>query len=226
MNKNPLEPQVIMPTAADVEKAAEIISGVVERTPLYYSPRLSEMTGAKIYLKREDLQGVRSYKIRGAYNVIAQLNDEQRRAGVVAASAGNHAQGVAYACRTLEVQGRIYVPSNTPKQKRDRIMYHGGDAIELVVTGNSFDDAAAAAMQNAQDSGATWVAPFDNPSTIAGQGTVAREIVEQLADIGEQPSMVIVPVGVVVSFLALSPILPRRVPRQKSLEWSRRERHL
>ena len=85
-----------MPTAADVEKAAEIISGVVERTPLYYSPRLSEMTGAKIYLKREDLQGVRSYKIRGAYNVIAQLNDEQRRAGVVAASAGNHAQGVAY----------------------------------------------------------------------------------------------------------------------------------
>ena len=86
--------------------------------------------------------------------------------------------------------------------------------------------AAAAAMQNAQDSGATWVAPFDNPSTIAGQGTVAREIVEQLADIGEQPSMVIVPVGVVVSFLALSPILPRRVPRQKSLEWSRRERHL
>ena len=126
-----------MPTAADVEKAAEIISGVVERTPLYYSPRLSEMTGAKIYLKREDLQGVRSYKIRGAYNVIAQLNDEQRRAGVVAASAGNHAQGVAYACRTLEVQGRIYVPSNTPKQKRDRIMYHGGDAIELVVTGNS-----------------------------------------------------------------------------------------
>lgn len=184
-----------MPTAADVEKAAEIISGVVERTPLYYSPRLSEMTGAKIYLKREDLQGVRSYKIRGAYNVIAQLNDEQRRAGVVAASAGNHAQGVAYACRTLGVQGRIYVPSNTPKQKLDRIMYHGGDAIELVVTGNSFDDAAAAAMQNAQDSGATWVAPFDNPSTIAGQGTVAREIVEQLADIGEQPSMVIVPVG-------------------------------
>lgn len=79
-----------MPTAADVEKAAEIISGVVERTPLYYSSRLSEMTGAKIYLKREDLQGVRSYKIRGAYNVIAQLNDEQRRAGVVAASAGNH----------------------------------------------------------------------------------------------------------------------------------------
>jgi len=213
VNEELSNPQVVLPTAADVEKAAETIDGVVERTPLQYSPRLSEITGAKVYLKREDLQGVRSYKIRGAYNVIAQLNEEQRQAGVVAASAGNHAQGVAYACRTLGAKGRIYVPSNTPKQKRDRIMYHGGDAVQLVVTGNSFDDAAAAAWQDAQESGATWVAPFDDPGTIAGQGTIAREVVEQLAELGEEPSMFVVPVGGGGLFSGVVTYLAERSPK-------------
>lgn len=185
----------VLPTAEDIAAAQERISGVVERTPLQYSSRLSEMTGAKIYLKREDLQGVRSYKIRGAYSVIAQLNEEERAAGVVAASAGNHAQGVTYACNHLGVKGRIYVPANTPKQKRDRIKFHGQDAIELVVIGDSFDDASAAAQKDAAESGATWVAPFDDPRTIAGQGTLAAEIVEQLAEIGEELSMMVVPVG-------------------------------
>ncbi len=187
--------KMVLPTADDIAAAQERINGVVERTPLQYSPRLSELTGAKIFLKREDLQGVRSYKIRGAYSVIAQLSDQERKAGVVAASAGNHAQGVAYACNHLGVKGRIYVPANTPKQKRDRIKFHGQDAVELVVTGDSFDDASAAAQQEAQETAATWVAPFDDPRTIAGQGTLVVEILEQLAEIGEEPSMLVVPVG-------------------------------
>lgn len=96
----------------------------------------------EVYLKREDLQDVRSYKIRGAYYNIASLSDEEKAAGVVAASAGNHAQGVAYACRVMGIRGKIFVPKPTPKQKRDRILVHGGDAIELVVVGNNFDEAA------------------------------------------------------------------------------------
>lgn len=125
------------------------ISSVIAPTPLQYCPRLSEETGAEIYLKREDLQDVRSYKIRGAYNNVAQLTEEQRAAGIVAASAGNHAQGVAYVCRALGINGRIYVPNQTPKQKLDRIRVHGREFVDVVVTGNSFDEAAAAARDDA-----------------------------------------------------------------------------
>lgn len=125
--------------AADIQIAQARISSVIAATPLQFSPRLSEITGAKVFLKREDLQDVRSYKIRGAYNAMVQVTDEERAAGVVAASAGNHAQGVAYACRQLGIKGRIYVPNATPKQKRDRIAYHGRDAVEIVVVGDSFD---------------------------------------------------------------------------------------
>ncbi|WP_156519311.1 pyridoxal-phosphate dependent enzyme, partial [Rhodococcus sp. EPR-134] len=101
--------------AQEIDAAIERIQHVIAATPLQYSDRLSALTGAHVYLKREDLQGVRSYKIRGAYNLIAQLNEAERGAGVVTASAGNHAQGVAFACRTMQIKGRIYVPANTPK---------------------------------------------------------------------------------------------------------------
>nr|WP_120492241.1 threonine ammonia-lyase IlvA [Corynebacterium lactis] len=181
--------------AADIQIAQARISSVIEATPLQFSPRLSEITGAKIFLKREDLQDVRSYKIRGAYNGMVQLTDAEREAGVVAASAGNHAQGVAYACRTLGIQGRIYVPNATPKQKRDRIAYHGRDAVEIVVTGDSFDEAAAAARADAQRTGATMVEPFDSFNTIVGQGTVAAEIIAQLSGQGLTLDTVCVPVG-------------------------------
>ena len=166
--------------AADIQAAQAKISSVIEPTPLQYCPRLSQQYGADVYLKREDLQDVRSYKIRGAYYNISRLSAEQRAAGVVAASAGNHAQGVAYACRALGIQGKIFVPKPTPKQKRDRIMVHGGDNVELVVTGNTFDEAAEAARADARERGATIIEPFDARDTVIGQGTVAAEILAQL----------------------------------------------
>ena len=135
---------------------------------------------------------MRSYKVRGAYNLIAQLDDDARAAGVVTASAGNHAQGVAYACAALGVHGRIYLPRTTPRQKRDRIAVLGGKMTEIVVGGDSYDDAAAAASADAAASGATLVPAFDDPRTIAGQGTVAREIIAQL---GFAPDVLVFPVG-------------------------------
>ncbi|CAB0729080.1 threonine dehydratase [Corynebacterium diphtheriae] len=194
--------------AADIQMAQSRISASIAPTPLQYCPRLSQMTGCEVYLKREDLQDVRSYKIRGAVNAISQLTEEQRVAGIVAASAGNHAQGVAFACRTMGIKGRIYVPAATPKQKRDRIMVHGGDAVELVVTGANFDEAAAAAREYARVEGATMVEPFDNRDTVIGQGTVAAEILAQLTTLGKTLDTVVVPVGGggllsgVVSYLA------------------------
>lgn len=181
--------------AADIQFAQGRISSVITPSPLQYCPRLSQQYGAEIYLKREDLQDVRSYKIRGAYFGISQLTPEEREAGVVAASAGNHAQGVAYACRALGIQGKIFVPKPTPKQKRDRILVHGGDAIELVVTGNTFDEAAQAAREDAAARGATVIEPFDSRNTVVGQGTVAAEIVAQLSSMGKQLHTVLVPVG-------------------------------
>ncbi|MFZ1162615.1 threonine ammonia-lyase [Mycobacterium sp.] len=179
-------------SAADVDSAAKRIAGVVTPTPLQLSDRLSATTGANVYLKREDLQTVRSYKLRGAYNLLVQLSAEEIAAGVVCSSAGNHAQGFAYACRTLGVRGRVYVPAKTPKQKRDRIRYHGGEFIELIVGGSTYDLAAEAALADVARTGATLVPPFDDPRTIAGQGTIAVEILSQLED---EPDLVVVPVG-------------------------------
>lgn len=189
------QPERRLVHAADIQIAQARISSVIAATPLQFSPRLSEITGAKVFLKREDLQDVRSYKIRGAYNAMVQLTDEERAAGVVAASAGNHAQGVAYACRQLGIKGRIYVPNATPKQKRDRIAYHGRDAVEIVVVGDSFDEAAAAARADAQRTGGTMVEPFDSFNTIVGQGTVAAEIIAQLSGQGLTLDTICVPVG-------------------------------
>ena len=178
--------------AADIDAAAERIGDVIRSTPLHRCDRLSELTGAEVSLKREDQQGVRSYKIRGAYNLMAQLDESRRQAGVVTASAGNHAQGVAWACRTLGIHGRIYVPANTPKQKRDRILTHGRQWVELVVTGENFDAAQSAARADAARTGAAMVPPFNHPDTMAGQGTIGAEIIAQL---GTAPDVVVVPVG-------------------------------
>jgi len=178
--------------AADIDAAAERISGVVALTPLQLSDRLSEITGASVYLKREDLQAVRSYKLRGAYNLLMQLTPEEIAAGVVCSSAGNHAQGFALACRSMGIHGRVYVPAKTPKQKRDRIRYHGGEYIELIVGGKTYDVAAAAALEDVARTGATLVPPYDDLRTMAGQGTIAVEILGQL-DV--EPDLVVVPVG-------------------------------
>jgi threonine dehydratase len=178
--------------AADIDAAAKRIAGVITPTPLQFSDRLSATTGASVYLKREDLQTVRSYKLRGAYNLLVQLSAEEIAAGVVCSSAGNHAQGFAYACRSLGIRGRVYVPAKTPKQKRDRIRYHGGEFIELIVGGSTYDLAAEAALADVARTGATLVPPFDDPRTIAGQGTIAVELLDQL---DEEPDLVVVPVG-------------------------------
>ncbi|ETZ98131.1 pyridoxal-phosphate dependent enzyme family protein [Mycobacterium kansasii 824] len=182
-------------SAADIDSAAKRIAPVITPTPLQLSDRLSAITGATVYLKREDLQVVRSYKLRGAYNLLVQLTDEDLAAGVVCCSAGNHAQGFAFACRALRVHGRVYVPAKTPKQKRDRIRYHGGEFIELIVGGATYDLAAAAALEDVRRTGATLVHPYDDLRTIAGQGTIAVEILAELGPIVQEPDLVVVPVG-------------------------------
>jgi threonine dehydratase len=179
-------------SAADVDAAADRLAGHIARSPLTYSERLSAQTGARVWLKREDLQQVRSYKGRGATNFIAQLSPEQQHAGVVCASAGNHAQGVAFACAQLGVPARIYLPRTTPRQKRDRVSTLGGLEVEVIVGGDTYDAAAASASADAQASGRTLVPPFDHPMTIAGQGTMIREVLE---DMTEPPDVVVVPVG-------------------------------
>lgn len=179
-------------SAADIDAAAKRIAGVAIPTPLQRCDRLSAITGATVYLKREDLQAVRSYKLRGAYNLLVQLSEAEIAAGVVCSSAGNHAQGFAYACRALGIRGRVYVPAKTPKQKRDRIRYHGGDFIELIVGGATYDAAAEAALADVARTGATLVPPYDDPRVIAGQGTIAAELLTQLDG---EPDLVVVPVG-------------------------------
>jgi threonine dehydratase len=182
-------------SAVDIDHAAQRIAAVVTPTPLQLSDRLSEITGATVYLKREDLQVVRSYKLRGAYNLLVQLSAEQLAAGVVCSSAGNHAQGFAFACRMLGVHGRVYVPAKTPMQKRDRIRYHGGEYIDLIVGGSTYDLAAEAARRDVERTGATLVPPYDDLRTMAGQGTIAVEILAELGPTVQEPDLVVVPVG-------------------------------
>lgn len=180
------------PNAAAVDRAAELLAPVVRRTPLERSERLSAASGRDVLLKREDLQLCRSYKVRGAFTVIASLGDDERVRGVVCASAGNHAQGVAYSCRAAGIRGRVFLPANTPRQKRRRIAELGGSWIEPIIVGSSYDEASVAAHAEAERTGAVYVHPFDDGRTIAGQGTVAVEVAAQWPD---QLGAVVVPVG-------------------------------
>ncbi len=179
-------------TPEHIFEAAEILEGVVTRTHLDLSERLTEKLGSPVYLKREDQQRCRSFKVRGAYRRMAALTSAERQAGVVCASAGNHAQGVAYACQELQVHGTIFLPSNTPRQKRDRIATIGGSWVEQVIVDGTFDKANALARQAGQATGRTYVHPYDDALTIAGQGTIAAELVGQMP---EDVSAVLVPVG-------------------------------
>ena len=180
------------PTGVDVVVAAQTLGTTVRRTPLDLSLRLSGKRHQPVLLKREDVQVGRSYKVRGAYNMISSLSPAERGAGVVCASAGNHAQGVAFACRQLKIHGKVFLPSTTPRQKRARIRDIGGPWIEQIIGGATFDEASVAAQKFAEESGATYVHPFDDPRTIAGQGTVVKEIFDQAS---EAPQTVVVPVG-------------------------------
>ncbi|MDN5834290.1 MAG: threonine ammonia-lyase IlvA [Brevibacterium sp.] len=178
--------------AHEVEAAATRIADSVIMSPLQISERLSAATDSTVYLKREDLQMVRSYKIRGAFNFMLQLDATERARGVVCASAGNHAQGFARACKELGIQGTIFVPKTTPKQKIERVRHFGGEWVTIEISGSTYDDASALAHRFADRNDALLVSAFDDLLTIAGQGTVAVEIANQLE---VAPDYIIVPVG-------------------------------
>jgi len=159
--------------------AKKKLQGIINTTPLQYNSNLSLQYGSKIYLKREDLQVVRSYKIRGAYNKMASLPAEILAGGVVCASAGNHSQGFAFACRALQTHGKIFMPTTTPNQKIQQARNIGGDYVEIIIGGDTFDDAFSTASQYCQDHKMTFIHPFDDPKIIEGQATVGLEIIEQ-----------------------------------------------
>lgn len=154
------------------------LKGIADITPMPYNYRFSEQYSCSLWLKREDMQVVRSYKIRGAYNNMATMTKQQLENGVVCASAGNHAQGVAFACQKMQVHGKIFMPVVTPKQKVNKVKLFGKTFVEIVLTGDTFDDAYAEAQQCAEEEGRGFVHPFDDPGTIAGQGTVGVEILD------------------------------------------------
>jgi len=178
-------------TQLDFDAAFLRLNGVVKNTPLEYNAGLSEKYECEIYLKREDLQVVRSYKLRGAYNMISQLNEEQLNRGVVCASAGNHAQGVAFSCKKLGTKGVIFMPEITPKQKVKQTEMFGNGNVELVLTGDTFDDCLREALAYTEAHNMTFIPPFDNYRIIEGQGTVGVEIMNDLPDV----EAVIMPVG-------------------------------
>ncbi len=184
--------QATMITVKKINEAAERLKDVVQHTPLQHNLQLSEEFGCNVYLKREDLQTVRSYKLRGAYNKISTLTEEEKHNGVVCASAGNHAQGVAYACRKLNIYGTVFMPVTTPSQKVSQVKLFGKENIEVILVGDTFDDANKAANKFCLEKKATFVHPFDDEKVIEGQGTVAKEILD---DANFTIDYLLVPVG-------------------------------
>jgi len=174
-----------------VQQAHQHLTGVVMRTPLQLNHNLSALYEANIYLKREDLQPVRSYKLRGAYNMISQLSHDEQQRGVVCASAGNHAQGFAFSCQRLGISGVVFMPQVTPRQKIQQTERFGKNSVSIRLTGDTYDDCAATAMAYAANHNMTFIPPFDDRRIIEGQGTVGVELLEDLPDI----DYIFVPIG-------------------------------
>ncbi|MCW2848731.1 MAG: threonine dehydratase [Marmoricola sp.] len=179
-------------TPDDVARAATVVPLIAVPTAMERSGRLSQRYGAEVLLKREDQQVGRSYKVRGAFNLMASLTPDELGRGVVCASAGNHAQGVALSCSRLDADGHIFLPTNTPRQKRDRIRELGGPRVRMTMQGRTYDEASAAALGFALEQESTYVHPFDDERTIAGQGTVAVGLVR---DADRPLDVVVIPVG-------------------------------
>ncbi len=169
--------------ALNFAAASQRLRNIIVRTPLTLNQNLSRKYNANIYLKREDLQVVRSYKLRGAYNMISSLPKEQLANGVVCASAGNHAQGFAYSCKQLDIKGVVFMPGITPKQKVTQTKMWGENNIEIKLIGDTYDDCAMAAMQYTKEHNMTFIPPFDNYKIMEGQGTVGIEILEDLPNV-------------------------------------------
>lgn len=217
------------PQMKDIQVANTLLNGVVEHTPLQLNLNLSDRYKANIYLKREDLQIVRSYKIRGAYNKISSLSKASLKQGIICASAGNHAQGVAYSCQLLGIQGVIVMPSITPKQKIRQVEMFGKDNIEIILHGDTYDDAFCEAQRISIEQKLAFIHPFDDEKVIEGQGTVGLEL---LQDAVNPIDYLFIPIGggglaagVAAVFRALSPqtkligVEPEGAPAmQKSIE--------
>ncbi len=182
----------ILPTTADIIAAAARMEGIVRHTPLQRSEFLSRAFNANILLKREDLQPVRSFKLRGAYNRMLQLSEAERQRGIVCASAGNHSQGVAFSCHALGISGTLFMPANTPALKVNKVRQFGGQQVRVVLTGHTFDDACSAAREFERQQGACFIHPFDDFDVICGQGTLGLEL---LQDQPEGIDYLFVPVG-------------------------------
>ena len=176
------------PTTADIREARERIAGIARETPVYSSETFSRIAGRDVWLKAENLQRTGAFKVRGAVNRLAMLTAEEREAGVVAASAGNHGQAVAWAARQAGVKARIYVPQDAPMAKVEACRTYGS---ELIMLGERFEDAMAAARADVEERGATFIHPFEDPIVIAGQGTIGLELAEQVKD----AETVVIPVG-------------------------------
>jgi threonine dehydratase len=183
---------IYFPSLESVKVAAKNLKGVASKTPLSKNRNLSKQFNANIFFKREDLQVVRSYKIRGAYNKMSSLSDDDQQHGIVCASAGNHAQGVALSCKLLQIKGTIFMPSPTPNQKIEQVKMFGEDFIEIVIEGDTFDDAYNAAKAACDAKNKIFIHPFDDTKVIEGQATVGLEILEQAS---EKIDYVFVPIG-------------------------------
>jgi len=176
----------------DIMRASKKLKDVIVRTPLQFSKNLSDRYECNVYLKREDLQVVRSYKLRGAYNKISSLSDDEKSKGVICASAGNHAQGFAYSCHKLKIQGVVYMPAPTTRQKISQVEMFGGKYVSINLIGDTFDDAFNEAKKDSEANNKAFVHPFDDVKTIEGQGTVGQEIYE---DSQEDFDYLFIPVG-------------------------------
>lgn len=184
--------QKYFPHLQDITIAKINLNDVITQTPLQTNVNLSAEFEANILLKREDLQVVRSYKLRGAYNKIVHLTADELKNGVVCASAGNHAQGVAYSCRKLGIKGKIYMPTTTPQQKIKQVKMFGKEFVEIVLSGDTFDDAQNSAVEDSKKTGMAFIHPFDDPQIIEGQATVALEILQATK---EHIDFLFIPIG-------------------------------
>ena len=167
------------PSLQGVEIAAKRLKGLARVTPLEFNKRLSKIISASIFLKREDLQQVRSFKIRGAYNKISSLKKEEITSGIVCASAGNHAQGFAFCCQKLEIKGEVYMPATTPQQKVSQVRMFGADFVDIILVGDTYDSCQKVALEAAKSANKIFIHPFDDSEVIEGQGTIALEMLEQ-----------------------------------------------
>lgn len=184
--------QKYFPSLQDINQAKINLRDIIMQTPLQKNLNLSDEFQANILLKREDLQVVRSYKLRGAYNKIAHLSVEELKNGVVCASAGNHAQGVAYSCQKLGIKGKIYMPTTTPQQKIKQVKMFGKEFVEVILSGDTFDDAQNSALNDSIKTGMAFIHPFDDPQIIEGQATVALEILQETK---EHIDFIFIPIG-------------------------------